>query len=347
MNSGQFYQYLSNPHRLGIHDEVQLRGLIKEYPYFQAAHVLLAKCLKNMDNYMFEKQLKTAAVFAPNRSLLYQLLKSKAGEDSVVASTPALAAVATEEPEAPVEQEKPVAEMPTNTYEVFSIEPETEPEYKHSFRPEPEPTPRAVLKDNPVLVEMPAAIVEESKVTETGKSEPEELAKPESEDEANSAVTISTTPAGDVIEEARSGQMSFTEWLNTTSPRIESPLMVNLPDPGFASGKTDFAASMQNRLPLQPLPPATDTDAILENFVNSNPTITRSKAAFFDPIKSAKKSVEEDEDIATETLARIVLKQGNASKAIRIYEKLILKIPTKETIFATQIAKIKQDYHLT
>ena len=53
-------------------------------------------------------------------------------------------------------------------------------------------------------------------------------------------------------------------------------------------------------------------------------------------------SVTEDEDLVTETLARLHLLQNNPKEAIRIYEKLRLLFPEKSAYFDTQINKIKQ-----
>jgi len=53
-------------------------------------------------------------------------------------------------------------------------------------------------------------------------------------------------------------------------------------------------------------------------------------------------SVKEHEDFFTETLAKIFIKQGNYSKAIYAYEKLILKYPEKIDYFAKKIEEIKK-----
>jgi tetratricopeptide (TPR) repeat protein len=53
-----------------------------------------------------------------------------------------------------------------------------------------------------------------------------------------------------------------------------------------------------------------------------------------------KKSVEQEFEIVTETMAKVYLKQGYKDRAIKIYQQLILANPEKSSYFANQIQKI-------
>jgi hypothetical protein len=74
--------------------------------------------------------------------------------------------------------------------------------------------------------------------------------------------------------------------------------------------------------------------------------MSRPKKEFFNPVNLAARSVVENEDFYTETYASICLKQGNDSKAIKIYEKLSLKFPEKSSYFAGLIEKIKKEQNI-
>ena len=81
-------------------------------------------------------------------------------------------------------------------------------------------------------------------------------------------------------------------------------------------------------------------EALIDEFISKQPKII-AKRDFYSPLNMAKKSVEESQELASETLAKIYTQQGNYSKAIKTYETLILKIPEKMAYFASQINQIK------
>ncbi|MFM7401335.1 MAG: hypothetical protein ACKO4W_10560, partial [Bacteroidota bacterium] len=56
----------------------------------------------------------------------------------------------------------------------------------------------------------------------------------------------------------------------------------------------------------------------------------------------AERSVSENKDVISETLARLFARQGYREKAILMYERLILTFPEKSAYFAAEIDKLKK-----
>ena len=81
---------------------------------------------------------------------------------------------------------------------------------------------------------------------------------------------------------------------------------------------------------------------LIDRFIAENPSISRPKAEFYNPISMAQNSIVDNSGIVSETLAKIYLKQGYFDKAIEIYEKLSLVNPEKSVYFAAQIEMIKE-----
>ena len=76
MNTENLLQLLKNP--LGITPEQTkiLKEIIDTYPYFQCAHALHLKGLKNQQSFTYNNALKTTAAHSTDRSLLFEYITS-------------------------------------------------------------------------------------------------------------------------------------------------------------------------------------------------------------------------------------------------------------------------------
>ena len=87
MNKAQFISYLENPNKLTGDDSIVLSQLVKDFPFFQTAHLLYAKSLHNQGSIHYNNQLKVTAAYATDRKVLHRLITKKS--TPVIESRPA------------------------------------------------------------------------------------------------------------------------------------------------------------------------------------------------------------------------------------------------------------------
>lgn len=98
--------------------------------------------------------------------------------------------------------------------------------------------------------------------------------------------------------------------------------------------------ALQDETPVEQSTRPLPKDKYLEEFLENEFKAEHGKSRFFDPVDSARKSLIDQEEIVSETLAEVYIHQGNSAKAIKIYQQLMLKYPEKSSYFAALIKKL-------
>lgn len=325
MNKSDFISLIEQPDSLGKSHIPALKNIAADFPYFQSAQLLLTKALYNEKHYEFEKQLKYASLMLPDRAVFFRYIHNLT--EAAVQQT-----VPVEIPEPEIE---PVAEeQPVEVVEEITI-----------------PEPIIPVIEEPILEIEPEVIVSviedtiEAPSAEMIEIQPEPVEKPPVQE-------AEPTPPQVVITDPNETH-SFAEWLKLqTDPSFKpadspkTPIVEALPV-AEAETKTEETPdlTMQEQIAgqVERSSNVTEFESILDKFIRENPRITRGKAEFYSPMNMAKQSVEQDEELVSETLANIYYKQGHFKKAIRIYEKLCLLYPHKLPYFADLIQKIKTE----
>ena len=103
--------------------------------------------------------------------------------------------------------------------------------------------------------------------------------------------------------------------------------------------------SSPSQAPANVPQPQRKYDELIDRFLKEEPRI-RPKRDVSSQENLAEKNTTIPEDIGTETLAEIFVKQGLHEKALDIYQKLSLKFPEKSSYFAEKIKSLKNDINL-
>lgn len=364
MNRSQFISFMSNPGKLRGNDSAMLAELLKNFPYFQTAHLLYAKSLHNENSIHYNNQLKVTATYATDRKVLYNLITNKFVQE------PALAGVEDSVQESEIKEAgiKNIAELPSNKAAVVSeiaVEPfvyHVDPEVfavpetvKESFRVQSEEqndetkekaedlipaitdkADTAVESSRDLVVDLEKEYLAEAAIADTELklmhreyAVPDYFVEEESQDSGTSDFILNTLveeseeiKKKDVSVEFNSNQPhSFTDWLKHAS---ESP------EKNISEQKT---AQSTEKL--------SSTD-LIDKFLREEPRISKPKTEFYNPVNKAKQSVADDITFMSETLAKILVLQGNFTKALQAYENLRLKYPEKRLYFAAQIKNIRK-----
>ncbi|MDZ7613546.1 MAG: hypothetical protein U5K51_07480 [Flavobacteriaceae bacterium] len=133
-------------------------------------------------------------------------------------------------------------------------------------------------------------------------------------------------PLGKPINFRANDQYSFNEWLMLTNfkpiERIETP------ETNAETGSSPLQKRKEDKFDL------------IEKFIANNPKIGPVDAT--SPEVFSDYSIQENENLMTETLAHVYLEQKKFNKAITAFQILSLKYPEKSSFFAHQIEAIKE-----
>ena len=81
---------------------------------------------------------------------------------------------------------------------------------------------------------------------------------------------------------------------------------------------------------------------IIDRFIKTQPAMPKAKASVANAVDLTEKSASFGENIVSETLVELLLKQGKKEKAVEMLKKLIWKFPQKKAYFAARIQELKK-----
>jgi len=319
MNESEILKYIDFPGFLAKAKIEELKKIVKEYPFFQTAHVLLLKALKSQNDSDFQTQLQKSSVYISDRDLLFKFLNQEfeeIKEDVII--------------------EEIREEIPENDSK-FLKNKKVKRKINNSFEG---------MGEN--ISETLSSQIEFSVVKEKDKLEyPSEIYFIDEERNGkNNIITIDADPEDpkkvvkkkDILQiedEVLNTKQELKEEIKKTEERfelIESEKVQNNNSPN--SGYFDIAEYAEAK-------PEDLEDDLISDFIKKNPRI-KGNDNEEENKDLAESSLKEDSNLLSETLIKVYIKQGLFEKAIQSYEKLSLKYPEKSTYFASQIKKLEE-----
>ncbi|MBX2985174.1 MAG: hypothetical protein LC109_11615 [Bacteroidia bacterium] len=330
MTPARLTDILNNPNSVSDKEIATLETLVAEFPYYNLPHILLAKIYKEKEDYKYDKQVKKASLRVIDRAWLFSFIQS------------AQPLSITEQPISEEDKTEILTNKPENQKELPSIDTLVPQTLHENIESESEIT---APEETPTIehVEQVSRTNTSDNIIETGEIESEQTISKtckqqdkwdEQDETVENAEEIELLQP--IIETQTTEFHSFSDWLNQFSKPIkdatESILTTDStpttsPPPSHSEIKSNHS----------------DSIALIDSFLKNQPSISHPKTDFFKAEKAAIKSLELDDDIVTETLASIYVKQGHIPEAIWAYEKLKLKFPQKESYFAALIKELKKD----
>ena len=225
------------------------------------------------------------------------------------------------------------------------VSPEETAESDIEPEPEPEPESEVIISDTTETVTAELKEISESL---------EELADEETPTTASSPSATEEKATEDTSESKDVDTVDKVNTVDTVKTSDEEALNLEIEAGSIHAELMENLSQLQES--KQQLEETSDIDQypqnrreqieIIDNFIKNSPVLSKpnlsaeSEAETQDDL--SKKSTKLSEELISENLAKIYLKQGKRKDAEKIYKKLIRKFPQKKGYFADQIEKIKK-----
>ncbi len=341
MNKVQFISFLETPEKISGHDSVLLGELLKNFPYFQTAHLLFAKSLHNINSIHYNNQLRITAAYATDRKVLHRLITKQQEVETIKVPEVII----------PIEDKKieiAVVKLIKEEVQELQIEPKIVDEIAI-------PELKEAIVELPVVPEIEIDLDEEKIETRIDSNENETL---EVRDQLETAylneiidasveIEILSTPLS-VPNEEKPETIESNFVLNIPEEIKEEKEKINIDSLSFTdwlkhiNTGTTISEESNEEIDSENADNQLSPFELIDKFIRDEPKLNRPKTEFFSPINMAKQSVAEDITFVSETLAKIYVLQGNYAKAIKAYENLRLKYPEKRLYFASQIKNLRK-----
>lgn len=335
MKITDFTNLLQKPESISSVAQInQLEEIITDYPYFQAAHAIHLKGLKNTNSFKYNNALKVTAAHTTNRDVLFDFITSPEFLNNTAtikeirenANLKKLNVVSEEVASPPnMLEESEDKPLPQNIDDAEKILDDTLFETKEVIKEE-EVSSKEELEISNDVVELEVKAQEDALKNRTEETtELLSTEKPEEEKTESEKLNI-----GEPLNFTKKEKHSFAQWLQLTTPKTE-----------------DEEDEIEEETKEEPViieeikQKKNKKFDIIDKFIKTNPKIKPAKNIETKVDISSSVKLNKDE-LMTETLAKVYLEQKKYKKAIQAYRILSLKYPEKSSFFANRIKSVEK-----
>lgn len=363
MKLDRLLSFTRQPELLATDESQDLETLLQEYPYFSAAQLLLTIKYKKQNSSRFNRQLQRAAAHLPDKNVLAAALNEGLAQLQQLEMLEQQDVISVGTTEESIEEVTTSPEEVTSAIEVALPEVVVSEETPDTIEVLIENSPESELLANEPLQEVQQEI-NDSREVEADETRERELKKSESE-----------LAFGEVDELASAASFLVLETIteNSAEPKEITTTINQQEEENQLQPEEQFLTQAHDRLswfrffagkPLREQPDDVLEELYLEHMsgdflqaesatlpeiktelkavVNHNAEVASDKNLEEEIRRLAYESISDEELPASETLAAIYESQKDYKKALRIYQKLMLKFPDRMTYFAGLIATTKE-----
>ena len=337
MTKEELMALLRNPDQTGQAVD-ELNRLVEENPYFHTGHQLYLQGLKQTDETKMALQLRKAALSVRDRGVLYNYINRPSAfrqqpltkNDPGEVSAPYVPGNSYISPEADIHNiRQDQTELSLPQQNSLTMGGEWLDAEEHVVADEE-------IMSNAQLMDVIRRRLEQIDSPQTEKEKPLSGVATSIVSTTDNVTTDVSAGTTDVVQENPDVEIRdeySEEQLVADLIRI-TPIKTDLVE----TPPQDIVVKEETPTDIVVAEDLTSSD-LINSFLKANPKIIPGDSKFQVDLSE---SLQESQEIATETLADIYATQGHKDKAIEIYKHLILKYPEKHIYFAAQIDRLKE-----
>lgn len=376
MKSEKLAEWIRHPEKIGTDGLREIEELVHRYPFFQTARILYLKALYLQAGARFRNELKSGTVHITDHKQLFRYLNNQIFFDNEIGqSVPNPLADIVDERLREINghlevtnQGIPACPSRLNTTvtqeddEIISFNTDFPRISLHSQREEKTVSRLSSTQDtpvvsNPVTLDNIPGIIDDYNTFSYIPSADKETSHGKAEGNSGQSIPDLSEIPGMISEKETlsapvlSIDLDLLEENTPISKSEELKQKSSLQTPEILSGGYQLTEKRQLISPITEqagkekgqTSKRKKKEELIDQFIQSDPVMPKINTSTIDQRDLSKENPYNQEELFSETLAKIYVRQHLYEKAIATYIKLSLKYPEKSVYFADRIEKIKEN----